>query len=389
MSKPIYLDYNATTPVDPRVLKAMLPYFEDKFGNAASTSHSYGWDAESGVNKARKQVAHLIGAHPKEILFTSGATESNNMVIQGVLLPFIQKNQKAHMITTQIEHKAVLDTAVAMESWGVEITYLEPQKDGRITTDQIIEAIRPDTRLVSLIYGNNEIGSLNPIKEIGHILCEKGIPFHTDAAQTVGKIPVSVDELKVDFLSGSAQKMYGPKGMGFLYRRIEDIKCELKPIMHGGAQEWGLRPGTLNVPGIVGLGEACEIFSEVLPDEEKKNRQFQALIYDRIQKMDAEIHVNGSVEHRIPTNVSLTFRCLNADILSMGLGKLALSSGSACSMGEPSYVLKAIGLTPDEARKTIRIGLGRFTTEEEVLTALDQFEKIIEKSRQFSAKMNP
>lgn len=388
MSQPIYLDYNATTPVDPRVLDAMLPYFKDKFGNAASTSHSYGWDAESGVNKARKQVAHLIGAHPKEVLFTSGATESNNMVIQGVLLSYVKKNQKAHMITTEIEHKAILDTAKAMEDWGVEVTYIKPNKDGRITAEQLIDAIQPHTKLVSLIFGNNEIGSLNPIQEIGHILCEKGIPFHTDAAQVIGKMPVSVDELKVDFLSGSAQKMYGPKGMGFLYRRTQDIKCEMKPIMHGGAQEWGLRPGTLNVPGIVGLGEACEIFSEVLPDEEKKNRQLQTLIYEKIKDLDAEIQINGSTEHRIPTNVSLTFKCLNADILSMGLGKLALSSGSACSMGEPSHVLRAIGLTPEKARKTIRIGIGRFTTKEDILTALGLFEKIIEKNRKFSVKMN-
>lgn len=381
MSRPIYLDYNATTPVDPRVLDAMLPYFKDKFGNAASTSHPYGWDAETAVNKARKQVAHLIGAHPHEILFTSGATESNNTVIQGVLAPFIKEKKKSHMITSSIEHKAVLDTAVAMEDWGVEVTYLKPQSDGRILKEDLIAALKPHTRLVSLIFGNNEIGSLNPILDIGQILCENGIPFHTDAAQVVGKMPISVDELKIDFLSGSAQKMYGPKGVGFLYRRKENPKCELKPIMHGGSQEWGFRPGTLNVPGIVGLGEACEIFSEVLPDEEKKNRNLQKRMLEGLKKIESKITVNGSLEHRIPTNLSLTFHDLSADILSMGLGKLALSSGSACSMGAPSYVLEDIGLSPDEARKTIRIGIGRFTTEEEIDIALSQFEKIVRKNQ--------
>lgn len=383
-SKSIYLDYNATTPVDPRVLTAMLPYFQNHFGNAASTSHCFGWEADLAVQKARKQVANLIGAFSKDIYFTSGATESNNLIMQGVFLPFIHEGKKSHLITSSIEHKCVLDTAKALEKWGVQVTYLNPNKYGQIEPDQVFKALKAETKLVSLIYGNNEIGSLNPIFEIGKALREHTTLFHTDAAQALGKIPISVTDLNIDFMAGSAQKMYGPKGVGFFYRNRENPHTKLEPIIFGGQQEDGFRPGTLNVPGIVGLGEACRIFSEELPTESAHIKGLQETLCKEVLNLDKSICLNGHPTERLSTNLSFTFKNIPSDILTMGLGGLALSSGSACSMGQPSHVLQALGLSPDEARKTVRIGIGRFTTEAHIQTCIQTFAKVIKKGQELS-----
>jgi cysteine desulfurase len=369
-SKPIYLDYNATTPVDPAVAAAMAPYYAEKFGNAASTSHSFGWEAHLGVSKARKQVAHLIGAFPKDIYFTSGATESNNLILQGVAYKYLLKQQPCHVITSAVEHKCVLDTCLALQKRGVELTILATDQYGQVQPDDVRKALKPHTRLVSLIAANNEIGTVNPLAQIGRMLREVEVLFHTDAAQAVGKVPLSVTELDVDFLSGSGQKMYGPKGVGFFFRRRDNPRTELEPILFGGQQEGGLRPGTLNVPGIVGLGASAQIFSEVLPAELEKTRTLQRRLLDGLKPLAERVKLNGHPTDRIPTNLSLTFPALNSDILSMGLGEIAVSAGSACSLGEPSHVLKALGLSPADARKTLRIGLGRFTTESDIDTAV-------------------
>lgn len=377
MEKPIYLDYNATTPLDPEVVKAMQPYFEGRFGNAASTSHSYGWEADMAVSKARKQVADLLGCKASEIIFTSGATESNNICIQGLARPYLVKRQALHVITSKIEHKCVIDCVHALKDWGAEVSCLEPDKDGRIAVDQVLKALRPETRLVSLIYANNEIGSINPIQEIGEALADKDVLFHTDAAQAVGKTPFDIKALKVDFLSSSAQKMYGPKGVGFLYINKDNPKAQLEPILFGGAQEKGLRPGTLNVPGIVGLGKACELFKVNMATEKERLSELQKDFIDKVLKLDESILLNGSREHRLCTNMSFTFPKLKADVFADGLEGLAVSSGSACSLGEPSYVLKALGHDNNMARKTIRLGIGRFTTKEQLDKAFDRIKKLV------------
>lgn len=376
MKKPIYLDYNATTPVDERVFKAMQPYFCEQYGNASSTSHAFGWDADMAVRKARKQVAELIGAtSPKEIYFTSGATESNNLAIKGISRRFFRLKEKVHLITTAVEHKAVLDVLHDAEKDGAEITILPVSPMGQVSVDQVANALKPYTRLVSIIFGNNEIGSINPIREIGALCRSKGVIFHTDAAQAVGKVDFKVNDFNIDLLSASGQKMYAPKGIGFLYVR-EALFDHLVPLMAGGSQERGLRPGTLNVPGIVGLGEACAIFSKEMVQEIPRLCELRDYLVKKALEISPQIELNGHPSERLCTNVSLTLNGLNSDLFALGLGGLAVSSASACSAGAPSYVLKAIGRTDAQARATLRIGLGRPTTKEHidaVLTALAKY----------------
>lgn len=381
MNKPIYLDYNATTPVDPAVLEAMQPYFQQHFGNAASTSHAYGWEADMAVSKARKQVADLIGAKPREIVFTSGATESNNICIQGIVRPFLRQRKPVHLITTAVEHKCVLDTVNGLKEWGAEVTCLAPDKFGRVQAKDILHAIKPHTKIVSVIFGNNEIGTVNPIGEIGSALKERGVLFHTDAAQAVGKFPLNVKELCIDYLSASSQKMYGPKGVGFLYINKDNTETTLEPIIFGGSQEQGLRPGTLNVPGIVGLGKACEIFAQRMREESERLCKMQKDFIHNVLQIDDSIILNGCPENRLCSNISFTFPNLKADAFAEGLGGLAVSSGSACSAGEPSYVLKAIGHSPDLARKSVRIGIGRFTTKEDLQLALNAIQALVQTYR--------
>lgn len=379
MKKPIYLDYNATTPVDPAVFQAMEPYLKEKFGNASSASHSYGWEANMATGKARKQVADLIGCKASEIIFTGGATESNNICIQGAAKKHLIRREPIHVITSKVEHKCVLDCVNALKDWGAEVTCIAPDKNGRVSAAQVKEAIKPHTKLVSLIYGNNEIGTINPITEIGELLEKENILFHTDAAQAVGKVDIDVKKQKIDFLSSSSQKMYGPKGVGFLYINKDNVDAKLDPIFFGGSQEKGLRPGTLNVAGIVGLGKACEIFKQEMSTEIQRLQKLQKEFTDRILKLDPSIHINGCVENRLCTNMNFTFPNIKADLFAGGLEDLAVSSGSACSSGEPSYVLKALGHENDTARKSVRIGIGRFTKEDELNTAYEIFKNILNK----------
>lgn len=377
--KSIYFDYNATTPVDPEVLKAMQNYLECDFGNPASQSHSFGWAAEAGVNKAREQVATLIGALPSEIIFSSGATESNNLAILGVL--------KAaglgphHLITTRVEHKAVLNVCEEAERLGHSVTYLPVDNMGCVSAKDVEQAMQPSTRLVSVMMGNNEIGSLNPIRDIGRLCKERGVYFHTDAAQTAGKIPIDVDAMGIDLLSISAHKMYGPKGAGALYVRGKNPEVQISSIFFGGTQEKGLRPGTLNVPGIVGLGAACEICRVFMEDECARLSKWQERLIEGVLKASPYARLNGPRENRLCSNLSFSFESVSSDLLAMGLRGIALSSGSACtsSSASPSHVLKAIGHSDDLARATLRIGLGRFTTESDIEFALGRLTEICAK----------
>lgn len=370
MERPIYLDYNATTPTDPLVTEAMLPYLKEKYGNASSTSHAYGWEASQAVSLAREQVASLINCEPSEIYFTSGATESNNLAIQGVILPLLLKGEKPHLITSLIEHKAVVDVAEALEKYGAQVTYLKPDPEGRISPQQVLEALRPETKLISLFYGQNEIGSINPVAEITQALSEKKkdqkFLFHTDAAQVVGKHPVDLSQLDIDLLSASGQKIYGPKGVGFLYIK-KDIKDDISPLMYGGSQESGIRPGTLNVPGIVGLGKACELCEKALSTELPRLQAFQKRLIEEVTALSPEtIILNGPRVGRLCSNVSFSFKNLSSDLFALGLSGLAVSSASACSAGAPSHVLSALGHDEALSRSTLRIGLGRYTEESDI-----------------------
>lgn len=372
MNRPIYLDYNATTPIDPLVLEAMLPFFREAFGNASSTSHSYGWEANQAVEKARQQVAQLIHSAPENLFWTSGATESNNLAILGAIRPFLERGQKTHVITTLIEHKAVLDVARRVEKEGAEVTYLAPDAYGKIQTAAVTEALRPHTRLVSVIMGQNEIGTINPIEEIGSEV--KGyaqshkteILFHSDAAQAVGKTFIDVDRMRLDFLSASGHKIYAPKGIGFLFTR-KDV--ELSPLFWGGSQERGVRPGTLNVPGIVAMGKACEICSESMDQEIPRLTRMRDDFIQRVLSAAPMAHLNGHPKDRLYSNISLTFDGLAPEVFPLRLSGLAISSGSACAAGAPSHVLKALGLTDRQAKSTIRIGIGRMTTPADLETA--------------------
>jgi cysteine desulfurase len=363
---PIYMDNHATTPVDPRVVETMLPFFTENFGNAASRNHEFGWKAEEGVEKAREQVAHLVGATPKEIIWTSGATESNNLAIKGVAEMYREKGN--HIITEVTEHKAVLDTCKRLEKYGFEVTYLPVQKDGRVDLDDLRRAITAKTILITIMYANNEIGVVQPIAEIGAIAKEKGVFFHVDGVQAAGKIPVDVNRDNIDLLSMSGHKIYGPKGVGALYVRRRNPRVQLAAIIDGGGHERGMRSGTLNVTGIVGFGKACELCQQEMPTESVRLRGLRDRLKDSVFSQLDEVFVNGSMTCRLPNNLNISFAYVEGESMLMGINDIAVSSGSACTSAtlEPSYVLKALGVGEDLAHTSIRFGLGRFNTEEEV-----------------------
>jgi len=363
---PIYMDNHATTPVDPRVVETMLPYFSENFGNAASRNHAFGWKAEEGVEHAREQVAKLIGATPKEIIWTSGATESNNLAIKGVAEMYREKGN--HIITEVTEHKAVLDTCKRLEKYGYEVTYLPVQKDGRVNLDDVRKAITPRTILLTIMYANNEIGVVQPVAELGALAKEKGVFFHVDGVQAAGKIPVDVNKENIDLLSLSGHKLYGPKGVGALYVRRRNPRVQLSPLIDGGGHERGMRSGTLNVTGIVGFGKACELCLDEMPVESARLRGMRDRLKDRIFSELDEVFINGSMTHRLPHNINISFAYVEGESMLMGINDVAVSSGSACTSAtlEPSYVLKALGVGEDLAHTSIRFGLGRFNTDEEV-----------------------
>jgi len=381
---PIYMDYHATTPVDPRVVEAMTPYFSQQFGNAASRNHPFGWEAEEAVEKARKQVADLIGASPKEIVFTSGATESDNLAIKGVAEMYREKGH--HIITCVTEHKAVIDTCKRLEKQGYRVTYLPVQKDGLIRLADLRGAITDKTILITIMTANNEIGVVQPIAEIGALAKEKGILFHTDAVQAVGKIPFAVNDLKVDLASVSAHKMYGPKGVGALYVRRRNPRVLLAPLIDGGGHERGMRSGTLNVPGIVGFGKAAELCRLEMTGDAARLGALRDRLNDKLHKGLGEIYINGSVEHRLPHNLNISFAYVEGESLLMGINDVAVSSGSACTSAslEPSYVLKALGAGDDLAHSSIRFGLGRWTTEEEVDYVATKLISVVTRLREMS-----
>lgn len=384
MKLPVYLDYHATTPVDPEVLKAMLPYFTEVFGNAASRNHEYGWTAEAAVEKARAQVAALIGATDKEIIFTSGATESNNLAIIGVAEMY--KDKGKHIITTPVEHKAVLDTCHYLESKGYQITLLPVDKTGRVNPEDVRKAITDQTILVSVMMANNEIGTINPIAEIGAICKEKGVLFHTDAVQGAGKLEIDVQKMGVDLLSLTAHKIYGPKGVGGLYVRRKAPRVRLAPLVHGGGHERGMRSGTLNVPGIVGFGKAAELARINRAAENERLQKLRERLWKGLQAELDELHLNGHPTERLPNNLNVSFAYVEGESLMMGMKDIAVSSGSACTSAslEPSYVLKAVGVGDDLAHSSIRFGLGRFSTEEEVDYALKKTIQTVKKLRELS-----
>lgn len=384
MKLPIYLDYSATTPVDPRVADKMMQYLtpDGIFGNPASRSHQFGWKAEEAVETARRQVADLIGADPREIVWTSGATESDNLAIKGVA-HFYQKKGK-HIITSKIEHKAVLDTCRQLEREGFEVTYLTPGSDGIITPQMVSDALRDDTILVSLMHVNNEIGTVTDIAAIGELTRSRGVLFHVDGAQSVGKLPLNMDEMKVDLLSISGHKMYGPKGIGALYVRRKP-RVRLEAQMHGGGHERGMRSGTLPTHQIVGMGEAARIAHEEMAQESARLSALRERFWDGIKDME-EVYVNGSLEQRVAGNLNVSFAFVEGESLLMSLKDLAVSSGSACTSAslEPSYVLRALGLNDELAHSSIRFSFGRFTTEEEVDYATNQIRTAVDKLRELS-----
>jgi cysteine desulfurase len=390
---PIYLDNNATTRTDPRVVEAMLPYFTEIYGNAASRNHPFGWEAEKAVNKARAQVARLIGArvenksgeeNASEIIFTSGATESNNLAIKGVAGMYRKKGN--HIITQLTEHKAVIDPCKRLERDGFQVTYLPVDKFGQVHAEQVRAAITDKTILVSIMAANNEIGTVQPIKDIGRACKEKGVIFHTDAVQAVGKVPVHVEEMGIDLLSLSAHKIYGPKGIGALYVRKKDPRVRLDPIIDGGGHERGFRSGTLAVQQIVGIGVACELARLELPSESEYLLRLREKLRKGITSQLVDVYLNGHPTERLPGNLNLSFAYVEGEGLMMGIKDIAVSSGSACTSAslEPSYVLKALGVGDELAHSSIRFGLGRFTTEEEVDFTIDAVVKEVSRLREMS-----
>ena len=378
---PVYLDYNSTTPCDPRVVQAMLPYFTEKFGNAASRSHALGWEAEEAVELAREQVARLVGAEPKEIVFTSGATEGDNLAIKGVVEMYASKGN--HVITVVTEHKAVLDTCHHLEKSGGEVTWLPVDEDGLISLADLEAAIRPTTVLIAVMYANNEIGVLQPVRGISAIARRHGIPFFTDATQAVGKIPVDVNADGIDLMAFSAHKLYGPKGIGALFVRRKGPRVRLTAQMDGGGHERGMRSGTLNVPAIVGFGKACELCGAEMEIDRQRVGPLRDMLEQGLLALEGA-KVNGSRHHRLPLVTNISFPDVDGDALLAGLGKnVALSSGSACTSAsmEPSYVLKALGLDDDLAHSSLRLGLGRYTTAEEVEYAIGQIGKTVAQLR--------
>ncbi len=381
---PLYMDNHATTSMDPRVLEAMLPYFTGVYGNAASRNHAFGWEAEAAVEKSREQIAKLIGCTSKEIIFTSGATESNNLAIKGVAQMY--KERGNHIITQTTEHKAVLDTCKRLEKEGYEVTYLQVQPDGLISVDDVRAAMTDKTILVTIMYANNEIGVVQPVAEIGKLCHEKGVIFHTDAVQAVGKIPVNVQTENIDLLSLTAHKIYGPKGVGALYVRRRNPRVQLTEQINGGGHERGMRSGTLNVPGIVGLGKACEIAGEEMESESKRLVELRDYMKAKFENALDYVHVNGNMDHHLPGNLNMSFVYVEGESLLMGINDIAVSSGSACTSAtlEPSYVLKALGLGDDVAHSSIRFGLGRFNTKAEVDYVADKLITTVIKLRELS-----
>jgi cysteine desulfurase len=381
---PIYMDNHATTPMDPRVLEEMLPYFMEKFGNAASRNHSFGWAAEEGVETARERIAKLVGATTKEIIFTSGATESDNLAIKGVAEMYREKGN--HIITAVTEHKAVLDTCKRLEKYGYRVTYMPVQKDGLIDLDDLKRAMDDKTILVTIMYANNEIGVIQPVVEIGKLCHERGVIFHTDATQAIGKVPVDMVKQNIDLASISGHKMYGPKGVGALYVRRKNPRVQVSAIIDGGGHERGMRSGTLNVPSIVGLGKACAIAQEEMPQESCRLAGLRNRLRDRIMGKLDEVYINGSMDHRLPGNLNISFAYVEGESLLMGINDIAVSSGSACTSAtlEPSYVLKALGTGDDLAHSSIRFGIGRFNTEAEVDYVADRVIETVERLRELS-----
>lgn len=384
MKLPIYLDNHATTECDPRVVETMLPYFSENFGNAASRNHSFGWVAEEGVETARKQIADLIGANSKEIVFTSGATESNNLAIKGVVEMYAERGN--HIITAATEHKAILDTCKHLEKQGIRVTYLPLQGDGLVDLDMLRDAITDKTILVSIMYANNEIGVIQDVAAIGAICKERGVLFHTDGVQVVGKIPVNVIKDNIDIMSFTAHKMYGPKGVGALYVRRRNPRVQISAQMDGGGHERGMRSGTLNVPGIVGFGKAAELCSQLMEAEMAKHRKMRDRLKATLENALEETYINGSMTHRLPHNLNMSFAYVEGESLLMGINDIAVSSGSACTSAtlEPSYVLKALGLGDDLAHTSIRFGIGRFNTDEEVDYVANKMIEVVNKLRELS-----
>jgi len=381
---PIYLDHNATTPCDPRVVDAMLPYFTNSFGNAASRNHSFGWQAEEAVDYAREQVAKLVGADPKEIIFTSGATEADNLAIKGVYEMYASKGN--HIITCNIEHKAVLDTCKHIEKEGGEVTYLKVKDNGLVDLAELEAAIKPTTVLIAIMYANNEIGTVNPMQAISAIARKHGVLVFSDATQAVGKIPVDVNKDGIDLMAFTGHKMYGPKGVGALYVRRKNPRVKVTAQMDGGGHERGMRSGTLNVPGIVGFGKACEICMNEMEEEGNRLRVLRDKLETSLLKLE-EAYLNGDKEHRLPHVSNISFKYVEGEGLMMGFNKnIALSSGSACTSAslEPSYVLKALGLGDDLAHSSLRFGLGRFTTEEQIDFTVEQVSNTVNKLREMS-----
>lgn len=366
MKLPIYMDYHATTPVDPRVLEEMLPYFTENFGNAASRNHVFGHVAEAAVDEARSRVAALIGAKPKEIVFTSGATESDNMAIKGVAEFYREKGN--HIITQQTEHKAVLDSCKDLERRGYEVSYLPLDRFGVVDMDELRKAIRKETILITVMLANNEIGTIQPLREIGAIARENGIVFHSDATQAVGKVPIDVDEMNLDLISMTAHKIYGPKGVGALYIRSRNPRIRISAQMHGGGHERGYRSGTLNAAGISGFGKAVEIAGTDMAEDQARIKRLRDKLENGLKEALDEVYTNGHPSERLVGNLNMSFAYVEGESLLMGLNEIALSSGSACTSAtlEPSYVLKALGVEEELAHTSLRFGLGRFTTEEEV-----------------------
>jgi cysteine desulfurase len=385
MKLPIFMDNHSTTPMDPRVLEAMLPYFVEKFGNAASRNHAFGWEAEEAVEQARKQIAKLIKADPKEIVFTSGATESDNLALKGVLEMY--KDRGTHIITSSTEHRAVLDTAKSLEAKGLAtVTYLPVDKQGRVNPDDVRNAITDKTILISVMLANNEIGTINPIREIGKIAKEKGVLFHCDATQGVGKVPVDVQGMGIDLMSFSAHKIYGPKGVGALYVRKKSPRVRIVAQMDGGGHERGMRSGTLPVPLIVGFGKACELCELEMPTEAPRLAKMRDRLQTSIMTVLEESYLNGHPTERLPGNLNISFAYVEGESLLMGMKDIALSSGSACTSAtlEPSYVLRALGVGVELAHSSIRFGLGRFNTDEEIDYTIKKVIEIVTKLREMS-----
>jgi cysteine desulfurase len=383
---PIYLDNHATTPLDPRVLEAMMPYLTNKFGNATSKNHSFGWEAEAAVETARGQIARAIGANVKEIIFTSGATESNNLAIKGVAET--HKNKGNHIITAVTEHKAVLDSCKRLEKYGYSVTYLKVKQDGLVDLDQLRQAFTGKTILVTIMAANNETGVLQPLQEIGRMCRERGVLFHSDAVQALGKVPLDVDKMSLDLASLTAHKLYGPKGCGALYVRSKNPQVKISALIDGGGHEHGMRSGTLNVPGIVGFGKACEIAQQEMAEEGRRVGGLRDRLRDKLTAELDEVSINGSMEHRLPGNLNMSFRYAEGESLLVGLNDIAVSSGAACTSAsiEPSYVLKALGLDDELAHSTIRFGVGRFNTEAEIDYVVGRVVEVVKSLRELSPR---